>query len=124
MNESGFTRAVNAKLPEDIYSLKLSERFSAGVPDCYYSGASDLWIEFKFYANGLPANVKPKLSALQRKWLNERYDQGRNVHVVVGSPTDCLIYSDKSWNKPKPKNQSVSRADLIEWITNQCRSTL
>jgi len=121
MNESGFTRAVNDKLPESIYSLKLSERFSAGVPDCYYSGAKDLWIEYKFYSKALPKQVKPKLSALQRKWLNDRYQQGRNVHVVVGSPTDCIIFSDKSWNHAKPKSDSVSRAELISWIIEQCK---
>jgi len=119
MNESGFIRAVNKKLPNDIYVWKVSDRFSAGVPDTYYSSPKgDLWVEWKFLKS-LTRTVKPHLSKLQQQWLNNRYDEGRKVFVVVGSPTDCLIYQDKEWMQSKPKTQSISRNELIEWLTTQ-----
>jgi len=120
LNESGFTSAVNKKLPSEIYVWKVSDRFSAGVPDCYYSSAKkDMWIEYKYYPKGLPKNVTPNLSELQKRWLNARYDEGRTVFVVVGSPTDCLIYEDKEWMGPKPRGQAISRKELIGWITKE-----
>jgi hypothetical protein len=120
MNESGFIRAVHSKLPKSIYRWKVSDRFSAGVADAYYSSKkADLWIEYKYYKDGLPKTVTPNLSKLQIKWLNERHDEGRNVFVIVGSPTTCLIYKDKEWNSSKANAQAISRQELINWISNQ-----
>lgn len=120
MNESGFIRALHAKLPKEIYRWKISDRFSSGVADAYYSSPkADLWIEYKYYKDGLPKNVTPNLSALQIKWLNARHDEGRKVYVIVGSPTDCLIYENKEWNSSKPKTQAVPRKDILKWITQQ-----
>lgn len=119
MNESGFTTAVNGKLPSEIYVWKVSDRFSAGVPDVWYSFKKSMFIEYKYYAKGLPKNVTPNLSALQKLWLNRRYDEGRAVFVVVGSPTTCLVYSDKEWMAAKPRTCGISRAELVEWIRVQ-----
>lgn len=120
MNESGFIRAVHDKLPREIYCWKVSDRFSAGVADAYYSSKSgDLWIEYKFYKEELPKNVRPNLSELQKRWLNERYDEGRKVFVVVGSPKDCLVYQDKEWMNSKPKTEAISRKELIQWMTSK-----
>ena len=118
MNESGFIRALHTKLPPEIYRWKVSDRFSAGVADAYYSSSkADLWIEYKFYKEGLPKTVKPAISKLQQRWLNARYEEGRNVYVVVGSPTLCLIYKDKEWNKSKLSTNGITRNDLINWMT-------
>jgi hypothetical protein len=89
MNESKFTTKFNKGLPEDIHIWKISDRFSKGVPDCYYSGSSgDLWIEYKYEKNGLAKQKKraeyyPNLSMLQKIWLESRYKQGRNVAVIT-----------------------------------------
>lgn len=116
MIESGFTTAVNKKLPKHIYIWKVSDKFTGGVPDCYYSSnVRDIWIEFK-YLKKLPKKVLPALRPLQKKWLNERHDQGRNVFVVVGSPEGCLIYKDKEWLEHKSSSLAVTRAELIQWI--------
>jgi hypothetical protein len=118
VNESGFIRALHTKLPKEIYRWKISDRFSSGVADTYYSTPKiDLWIEYKFYPKGLPKRVKPKLSRLQLKWLRERYNEGRNVFVVVGSPSDCLIFKDQSWETHKvSKDEAISRKELITWM--------
>lgn len=119
MNESDFIRALHNKLPARIYRWKISDRFSAGAADAYYSSnKGDMWVEYKFYKS-LPNRVRPKLSPLQIRWLNARYDEGRSVFVVVGSLTDCLIYRDKEWNNSKPKAQRITRAELIQWMVSR-----
>lgn len=120
MNESGFIRALHKRLPSKIYCWKISDRFSAGVADAYYSSdKTDLWVEYKFYPKGLPAKTKPKLSKLQIKWLEERHNEGRNVYVIVGSPDKCLLFSNKEWTTHKPLTAAVSRDEIINWFTGQ-----
>ncbi len=118
MNESGFIQYIHRKLPKQIYKWKVSDRFSSGVADAYYSTTKgDLWIEYKYYPKGLPKKVKPKLSMLQIKWLAARYAEGRSVYVIVGSPTKCLVYTDLEWNSHKDTaTHGLNRAELIEWI--------
>lgn len=119
MNESGFIAAVNKKLPPSIYRWKTSDRYTAGVADVYYSSPKkDIWIEYKFYPEKLPKNVKPNLTELQKQWLNDRYDEGREVYVAVGSPKDCLLFTDKEWMNTKPASAAVSRTDFIQWIVD------
>jgi len=120
VNESGFISAVNKKLPAEIYHWKVSDRFSAGVADAYYSSPkTDLWIEYKYYPKELPKKVKPNLSKLQLRWLADRHKEGRNIYVVVGSPTACIIYTDKAWETSKPNTDAITRNELIHWITSQ-----
>jgi len=116
MHESTFTRAINKKLPTEIYVWKVNARYAPGVPDCWYSGPTgDLWIEWK-YLPKMPKRHKPKLSALQSKWLNSRYDEGRNVAVLVGSPEGVAIYEDKAWDDQKSITQLYSRIEIAQWI--------
>ncbi len=118
MNESGFTRAVNKKLSKNIYCWKVSDRYTGGVPDVYYSSKrGDMWIEYK-YLHKLPKRVKPNLSSLQIKWLKERHSEGRNVFVVVGSPTLCLLYEQRNWEKAEVF-QTLTRDQLIAWIDSR-----
>jgi hypothetical protein len=125
VNESGFTQALHLKLPKQIYRWKISDRFSAGVADAYYSSPrGDLWVEYKFYPRGLPRKVKPRLSKLQQKWLRERHEEGRNVAVIVGSPTTCLLYRDKSWTDYKsPKDEGMTRQELVTWFKEELCTT-
>jgi hypothetical protein len=99
MNEHGFIRSVNNQLKllcgGSVFVWKIHTTFSGGTPDCWYSGASgDLWVEYK-YLPILPRRKKtriiPALSARQLSWLAERYAEGRNVLVVLGSPSGCAV---------------------------------
>jgi len=120
MNESTYTRSVNKHLPASVYSWKVSDRFTAGIPDAWYSGLQcDLWIEFKYLHKMLRSKVKPKLSALQSKWLGERYTQGRNVAVVVGSPQGAIIYEYGEWDNGKEPEDLITKKQLAAWITNK-----
>lgn len=93
--ENTFISSVHRYLPVDLYSMKNSNEYNAGIADCWYSGKTgDLWIEYKFLE--LPKRPdtvlafadtkKPySLSTLQQEWLRGRCDEGRNVGVIVGS---------------------------------------
>lgn len=116
MHESTFTRSVNKRLPKSVYSWKVNARYAPGVPDCWYSGpGGDLWVEWK-YLPRMPKAHKPKLSALQKAWLNERYDEGREVLVLVGSPEGIAVFEDKAWNQKQQIHKLFSRTELVEWL--------
>ena len=119
MHESTFTRSVNKKLPRTVYAWKVNARYAPGVPDCWYSGPhGDLWVEWK-YLPKMPKTHKPKLSELQRNWLNTRYDEGRNVLVLVGSPQGIAIFEDRAWNDKQTIGQLYSRDEIATWMTNK-----
>ena len=118
MNESGFTSSINKKLPSQIFSWKINCRFANGTPDAWYSAdKSDLWVEYKFLKVLPIKGVKPKLSALQLKWLRDRYNEGRNVAVIVGSPEGCLIYENLEWETHKSTKNLIPKTEVIKFIT-------
>lgn len=122
MNESGFTRKVNGHLRSGIYSWKISDRFTAGIPDAYYSGReSDLWVEYKLIKGDLHSTSLPAaLSKLQAKWLRDRMEEGRNVAVIVGvGTTHGLILTGASIFQPLVLEDKVTVAELADWISNR-----
>lgn len=105
MNEHSFIRSVHRKLPDTIHKWKINDNYEGGVADAYYSGTGgDLWLEYK-YIKELPARgntvVRTSLSAQQKLWLNRRHSEGRNVGVVIGSPSGIVLQtSPDDWEKP------------------------
>ena len=97
-----------------------------GIPDCYFSGdKGDLWAEMK-YISTVPKRdttlIYPNLSELQKKWLNNRYDEGRNTCVILGSPIGCYVFTDKTWTNGITRNHLVTpRLEVIEWILHQTK---
>jgi len=67
----------------------------------------------------MPKTHKPKLSELQRNWLDTRYEEGRNVLVLVGSPEGIAIFEDKAWNDKQTIGQLYSRDEIATWMTNK-----
>jgi hypothetical protein len=122
MNESGFIQKIHKGLDKNVYAWKISDRFTAGIPDCYYSGATrDLWIEYKLIAKLKSTTKAANLSALQIKWLKERAAQGRNVAVIVGVGTKHgLILTGDAMFKPLSLEDKVPCAELIEYIRSFC----
>lgn len=130
MAESGYTYDVGVLLRGmGVYPLKLSLPYTAGVADSWYDGpAGDLWVEWKHYRD-LPATIdllagkKPKLSKLQQEWLKDRYDNGRNVAVIVGSPRGGVILQRLAWTFPISRERfletALPKAGLADWIYNQ-----
>lgn len=118
MNEGGYIRAIHRHLPMDVYRWKISDRFTAGIPDTYYSGnLSDLWVEYK-YEPYTPKIIAPKLSDRQRHWLNSRLAQGRNVLVILGTPKGGFILSRGAWNVPVEASSLKlrSKKEIAAWI--------
>lgn len=115
MNEHSFIRSVHRKLPESIYKWKINDNYEGGVADAYYSGTGgDLWLEYK-YIKELPVRgdtvVRTSLSAQQKLWLSRRYNEGRSVGVVIGSPKGIvLLTSPDDWEKPLILDDFISTA--------------
>jgi hypothetical protein len=123
--EGTFTRGVHKHLPSDVYSVKNNNPYTAGLPDCWYSGRrADLWVEYKFIPKvPATANIVPNLSALQSEWLRNRHKEGRNVAVIVGCPDGGVVLRNLKWDKPIPRTDFVreikTRAELAAWIYNE-----
>jgi hypothetical protein len=84
--ESNFIERVHGRLPKSIYREKMSNPYRSGTPDCWYSGQRDLWIEYKYAV--LPKRpgtyIDFDVSPLQRRWIESRRLEGRDVWLVVG----------------------------------------
>jgi len=118
MNESAYTRSVNKLLDPEIHAWKINARYAGGVPDCWYSGPkTDLWVEWKLVQK-IGKKVTPKLSALQKRWLNRRHDEGRNVSVIIGSPAGGVIITHKQWNEPYVVMDILSKREIANWIND------
>jgi hypothetical protein len=120
MNESGYTRKIGKLLRSGVYTWKISDRFTAGIPDAYYSGAvSDIWVEYKFIPKP-PKTTKqrPALSAMQEKWLRERMEEGRNVAVIVGLGTrNGIILTGRKIFEPIDLSTAISCQEIADWIS-------
>lgn len=123
--ENSFIQSVHRKFKEQVYHEKMNNPWRAGTPDVWYSGdLGDLWIEYK-YVTKLPisAEIRPDLTPRQSRWLNNRFDEGRNVAVVLGTPDGGVIYRNKEWDKPLSitdiEERLQTREDIARWITNQ-----
>lgn len=130
MTESGFTDSLRKQLiKRGIYCLKLNLRFMKGVPDCWYSGAAgDLWNEHKYFQKlpqtiDLTAGRTPMLTHHQQQWLEARYNEGRNVAVIVGSPEGHVLFPALDWQAPITRDeyleQSLKTADFATKIADQ-----
>lgn len=108
------------------YCIKLNTPYTAGVPDCYYSGhKGDLWIEWKWLEK-LPVQVPvvPDLTPLQAKWLNDRSSEGRKVAVVLGCPMGSVVFKDiNAWTRGKSldsfRKALMTKDQLVEYIISR-----
>ena len=122
--ETTFIKRVHRSL-EGPYAEKNHNGYRGGTPDVWYSGdRGDLWVEYK-YLPKLPARkpILPTLSALQAKWLAERAAEGRNVAVIVGTPTGGVIYRSMTWEHPLTTAEFCARLattkHIADWIYSQ-----
>lgn len=124
--ENSFISGVHRQQSlQKVYHEKMSNPWRAGTADVWYSGSlGDIWIEYKYMPH-VPksAAISPDLSPRQRKWLRDRYEEGRSVAVVLGHPDGAYVYMDCTWEDPIPseylKSHSISRRDLAAWIHAQ-----
>lgn len=122
--ESSFIRGVHKHLPKHIHVEKMANPYRGGSADCWYSAAQDMWIEYKFIPKiPVRADITADLSALQLDWLKGRYEEGRNVAVIVGCPDGGVIFQNRTWENSISRTEFISRvkprADLAKWISMQ-----
>ena len=98
--ENRFILSIHRLLPQSIYTLKNHNEYNGGIADVWYSGPkADLWVEYKFVK--VPVRdttvINLGLSELQKHWLQGRYDEGRNIAVIVGSQLGGVWFPGVSW---------------------------
>ena len=107
MNERTFKQKLRALILPHCYIQSMSSLATAGTPDLWLSGSKDLWLEVK-WDETTKGPIKPKLSPLQLQWCNHRFDEGRQVLVLVGTNSkEGILYGAKHW-----ENHSDTRRDL------------
>lgn len=129
--ENRFRLSVHKFLPTNLHHEKMNNPFSSGTADDWYSGnKADLWVEFKFLPT-VPQRAiiwltdpdvkKPLMSKLQELWLRGRYEEGRNISVVIGCPDGGVILQNLEWERQisakKFRDELVPRKDIALWIT-------
>lgn len=121
--ETTFIASVHKHLPTKLYRMKTHNPYISGPADMYYSGCTaEWWVEYKFEV--LPARpdtlVHADCSPMQIEWLGDRYDEGRNIAVIVGCKAGGVIYLNKNWESPMKKsdfvNKILTRQELAAWI--------
>ncbi len=125
MNEHSFIKAIHRKLPKDIYRWKVSDRFTGGVPDCYYEGSKGaLWIEYK-YLKSLPKRtttpINPGVSKLQLAWLERAERNGVNTMLAAGYPCGSIsrvviLPPDRSLTSGFYKDNGLSINEFLNMI--------
>lgn len=93
--ETSFTSGVH-RYVTDCHFEKMNNPYRGGTFDCWYSGrVRDLWVEYKFIVLPKRAStlIVPGLSALQREWGRSRYEEGRDVWVVVGCKEGAVVFT-------------------------------
>lgn len=122
--ETTFIRSIHRFIPT-VYAEKMSNPWRGGTADVWYSGdCGDLWVEYKYIAK-IPKSesILPDLTAQQEKWLKDRYDDGRNVAVVLGTPSGGVIYRDMDWLRSSDHvvftKRLVPKKEVAQWIYRQ-----
>lgn len=134
--ENQFIAGVHKYMPPEkpgfFYKVKTHNPYESGIPDCWYSGKKgDLWIEYK-YLSKLPKRgdtiIVPALSELQLEWVNGRFDEGRDVRVIVGCKYGGVMFREKEWIDGMPnaefERRMNSRQGLAACIVHQVSTLL
>lgn len=106
MTEHAYIRSIHYHLKKlEMHSIdvwKINDAFKGGCADAIYDGpAKDLWVEYKFIIPPKRSSTRciPALSEQQNFWLTNRYNNHRNIAVIVGSIIGCHIFtSPDQWN--------------------------
>ncbi len=118
--ETTFYTGVHKHLPppSKLYRMKNNNQYVAGVADHWYSGARDLWVEWKFIkvpvrdgtVVDLVGGKNPVISNLQQEWITGRVAEGRNVWVIAGSKDGGVIFNFVAdWQRPHTAAQFRAR---------------
>lgn len=126
--ENTFRASVHKYLPSKLHHEKMNNPYSSGTADDWFSGnRADLWVEYKFLSK-IPKVIyltnpdvkQPMLSKLQEMWLRGRYEEGRNVCVIIGCPDGGMVVKHLAWEQPitctEFREHLISRKDIATQI--------
>ena len=117
MNERTFKAKIRALIKPHCYIQSMSSLATAGTPDLWLSGNKDLWLEVK-WDETTKGPIKPKLSPLQLQWCNNRYEDGRQVMIIVGTTSkEAILYQHSTWNMHGNDRRPLK--EIIEYILGQ-----
>jgi hypothetical protein len=128
VTEHAYIRSVHKQLPPELYRWKINDNFEGGVADAFYSGTQRrLFVEYK-YVKTLPKRpgtlIIPACSALQLLWLRNRYNEGNNVVVILGSPQGAVIFTHLSWeggiSQAQFSHYSLNKKQVADVINAHC----
>lgn len=120
--ENTFIGSVHKHLSPAVYHMKNHNEYIGGVADVWYDGpVRDLWVEYKFIvvpkrddtSIDLVGGKDPIISKLQQQWLRDRYENGRNVAVIVGCKDGGVWLEHRDWE------ESISAAKFRRCITTR-----
>lgn len=121
--ETNYRLSIEKRLPPELHHEKMANPFSGGTADSYYDGnKADIWVEWKFitaFPKRATTIVVPDLSPLQKDWLKGRYENGRRVYVIVGSPNGAHRFdSPAEWESGVAVASwaNLSRDQIAQWI--------
>lgn len=125
--ETNFRLRVERKLPRTLHREKMANPYTGGTADSWYSGKKgDLWVEYKFLPSipqrGMITAKRIGLTPLQEDWLKGRYEEGRNVAVIVGVPGGGVIMRNLLWAKSTPASLFATRVSdvaIAQWIAHE-----
>jgi len=128
--ENVFRASIHKHLPVKLYHMKTSNPYAGGVWDDWYSGEKDLWVEYKFIVlPALPTTmITPNLSKLQIEWGKGRYEEGRNLAVIVGCKEGGIVLTDRMWEARLSQENFVkrlmTRQELASWLVRKTGGVL
>lgn len=131
MNESGFWQSLRKKIAGRIYTFKINDRRTAGIPDFWASGSEqDMWVETKYLQKlpkQVPIDCRSLLSERQKQWLVARHKEGRKVAVLLGSPQGSRLFLELTWQRPITTEDflfgAMTTKEMADWIVTICGET-
>ncbi len=113
--ESSFTSEVLGhlrKLRPDYVVTKVSDRYTAGVPDAFFCRQGEtVWLEMKRATSKAP-NVNTLLTAAQTRTLTTMHRLGVPYYVLVRTPERWKVYDVTGF----VMDLTPSSKETAEWL--------
>lgn len=124
--ESQYWANLKKAIGGRVYTWKINASYAKGIPDCWFSGSEqDLWVENKRVASETPPPVldltdhKKYLTIHQQLWLEQRYEEGRNVGVIVFCKAGHLWLPGLAWKEKITRLQYLDSARTMSELASE-----
>lgn len=90
-----------------------------GIPDFYYDGPNDLWVEFKV-VKSMKSPVIADYSAPQLIWLRRRSANGGNAIGIVEMPDKRVTIQVTDLDRIIGTSNLLNIKEAVQWVINFC----